>query len=135
MTGRAARLRVVSKRLWRPLIGVVVAYAVTAQALLIAFGGFPPIAQVHGGAPGVELCLHDPQDAPAQSPSTPDQSGCTHCLFCFAGPHQALISGAPTTFYRVDVRAAETSWLPDVSRHPLTPAHSIANPRGPPLSV
>ena len=32
--------RVVSKRLWRPLLGIVVAYAVAAQSLLLAFGGF-----------------------------------------------------------------------------------------------
>ncbi len=29
-----------SKRFWRPLIGVVVAYTVAAQSLLIALGGF-----------------------------------------------------------------------------------------------
>jgi hypothetical protein len=40
MNGCAARLGVVSKRLWRPLIGVFVAYAVGAQSLLIVLGGF-----------------------------------------------------------------------------------------------
>jgi hypothetical protein len=74
MTGRAARLCLVSKRLWRPLIGVVVAYAVTAHGLVIAFGSFPSAAQVHDGAPGVELCLHDPQDAPVNSPGSENGS-------------------------------------------------------------
>jgi hypothetical protein len=127
------RLSVKFKRFLRALIGVSVAYAVAAQGLLIALGGFPPVAQAHDDASGFELCLHDSQNAPAQSPAnTPDQSGCTHCLFCVAGAHQALISGAPTAFHRVDVAVVETSWSPDISRQPLIPAHSIANPRGPP---
>jgi hypothetical protein len=130
------RLRVKFKRFLRALIGVSVAYAVAAQGLLIALGGFPAVAQAHDGASGFELCLHDSQDAPAQSPAnTPAQSGCTHCLFCFAGAHQALVGAAPAAFHRVDGAAVATSWLPDISRQLLIPAYSIASPRGPPQVV
>jgi hypothetical protein len=129
-------LSVKFKRFSRALIGVIVAYAVAAQGLLFAIGAIAPVAQTHDGAPGFELCLHDSQDAPAQFPaSNPDASGCTHCLFCFAGAHQVLVGAAPAAFHRVDTSAVETLWLPERSRQPLTPAHSIANPRDPPLSV
>ena len=58
------RLSVKSKRFLRPLIGIVVAYAVAAQGLLIALGGFSLPANVGGDTPAFELCLHDAQDAP-----------------------------------------------------------------------
>ena len=99
-----AEFSVMLKRFLRALIGVSVAYAVAAQGLLIALGGFAPVAQAQDVGPAFELCLHDSQDAPAQPPaSTPDQSGCTHCLFCFTGAHQALVAGAPAAFHRVDL--------------------------------
>ena len=34
------------KRLWRPFLGVVVAYAIAIQSLLIVLGGFAPAAQM-----------------------------------------------------------------------------------------
>jgi len=130
------RLRVKFKRFLRALIGVSVAYAVAAQGLLIALGGFPPVAQAHDDASGFELCLHDSQDAPAQPPaSTPDQSGCTHCLFCFTGAHQALVAGAPATFHRVEVQLAAAPALVSESARPRASPRSIANPRGPPRAA
>ena len=33
------------RRLWRPFIGIVIAYAVAAQGLLIVLGGFSALAQ------------------------------------------------------------------------------------------
>ena len=53
-----------SRRLWRPLIGIVVAYAVAAQSLLIAIGGFQLVAPADNTV-AFELCIHDAQGAPA----------------------------------------------------------------------
>ncbi len=78
------RLTVKSQRFLRPLIGIVVAYAVAAQSLLIALGGFSLPGNVGEEAPAFELCLHDAQDAPELPAGNPDHSGCTHCIFCFA---------------------------------------------------
>jgi len=131
-----AEFSVMLKRFLRALIGVSVAYAVAAQGLLIALGGFPSVAQAHDDASGFELCLHDSQDAPAQPPaSTPDQSGCTHCLFCFTGAHQALVAGAPATFHRVEVQLAAAPALASESARPRASPRSIANPRGPPRAA
>ena len=46
-----------SKRFCRPLMGIIVAYAVAAQSLLIALGGFTLPAQADDGTPAFELCL------------------------------------------------------------------------------
>jgi hypothetical protein len=119
------------------LIGVIAAYAVAAQSLLIALGGLPVPAQAHDGAPGFELCLHDTQQEgqnPGQSPaSNPDQSGCTHCLFCFAGANHAVVSASTALFYRVDFDILVMAWLGNEAPQPNARSHSIANPRGPPL--
>ena len=98
-----------SNRLWRPLIGVVVAYAVAAQALLIALGGFSLPAQAHDGAPGFELCLHDSQAVPELPAGNPDHYGCTHCIFCFAGSHHAVIAAPLVVFHRAYVEIVDSA--------------------------
>lgn len=121
-----------SKRFWRPLIGLVVAYAVAAQSLLIAIGGFALPAHATEGAPGFELCLHNSQGAPDLPGGSPTHPGCSHCIFCFAGAHHALIASPPVLFHRVDIeitaapRAADKHCLPRLS------PYSIASPRAPP---
>ena len=40
------------KQLWRPLIGIVVAYAVAAQSLLIVLGGFSLATRADTATPG-----------------------------------------------------------------------------------
>jgi hypothetical protein len=132
---RFAVVRLRTARVLRPLIGVVVAYAVAAQALLVALGGFPLVVQGHDRVPGFELCLHDSQGAQQSPADIPDRSGCTHCVFCFAGAHHAVIGAAPTVFHRIDIEAVQTPWPPDETDQPLIPAHSIASPRGPPRGV
>ena len=67
MIGRMSRLRTGIKRFGRPLIGVVVAYAVAAQSLLIVLGGFSLPAQADDGAPAFELCLHDAASKPRRN--------------------------------------------------------------------
>ncbi len=89
------RLSVKSQRFLRPWIGIVVAYAVAVQSLLIAVGGFSPPANVGDDAPAFEFCLHDAQDAPELPAGNPDHTGSTHCIFCFAGSHHAAFGAAP----------------------------------------
>ena len=118
-----------SKRWWRPLIGVVVAYAVAAQSLLIALGGFALPAQASESAPAIELCLHGGQGAPDLPAGNP-----SHCIFCFAESHHALI-GSPPVFSSCDFEIIATAWVADKRGLPRLPAYSIASPRGPPLGA
>jgi len=123
------------RRLWRPLLGIVVAYAIAAQSLLITLGGFAMLAQGNAGAPVFELCQHDAQGAPATPGGTPVRPGCSHCIFCFAGSHHALIGSPPALFRRVAVEIIDAPWIADKHPLPRHSAHSIASPRGPPLRV
>src|SRR6516165_3014920 len=111
MRGYATRLCVVSKRLWRPLIGAVVAHAVAIQSLMIVVGGFSLPANAGQNGPALELCLHDASGAPALPADKPDLSGCAHSIFCFAGAHHAVIGGASAAFHRVDLAMVFVSWL------------------------
>jgi hypothetical protein len=122
-------------RILRPLIGVIVAYAVAAQALLVAVGGFPLAAQAHDGVTGFELCLHDAQDAQQSPAGNPDRSGCTHCIFCFAGSHHAVIGATAAVVHRVDIEIPAAPSAADTSPRPNRPAHTIASPRGPPTEA
>jgi len=122
-----------SNRLWRPLIGVVVAYAVAAQSLLIVLGGFSLPAQVNDGVAAFELCLHDDHAAPDLPAGNPSHTDCTHCIFCFAGSHHAVTRAPPAVFQRVYAAIVEAPWAADKHVLPHFPAHSIASPRGPPL--
>ena len=90
------------KRLWRPFLGVVVAYAIAIQSLLIVLGGFAPAAQIDSAVTGLELCHQDAQ-APVEVPAKNPDPGCAHCILCFAGAHHAVISTAPAVFHRVNV--------------------------------
>ena len=124
-----------SKRLWRSLIGIVVAYAVAAQSLLIALGGFTLLAHANDGAPAFELCLHDSQGASKLPASRPDHSRCTHCIFCFAGSHHAVIGATPAFFHRVHVETVAAPRFADRRPLPRLSAYLIASPRGPPLDL
>jgi hypothetical protein len=121
------------KQLWRPLIGIVVAYAVAAQSLLIAIGGFSLAAHADLATPAFELCLHDSQGAPALPAEAPAHPGCSHCIFCFAGSHHALIGSPPVLFSRVDVAVIDVPLAADKHGPPRLSAYTIASPRGPPL--
>jgi hypothetical protein len=133
VSGGVFKFAMKSKRFCRPLLGVVVAYAVAAQSLLFVLGGFSLPAQANEGAAAFELCLHDGQAAPELPAGNPAHSGCTHCIFCFAGSHPALIGAPPVVFQRVYAGIVEAPWAPDKHALPHFPAHSIASPRGPPL--
>jgi hypothetical protein len=129
------KLSVKSKRFLRPLIGIVVAYAVAAQSLLIALGGFSLPANVGDDAPAFELCLHDAQDVPELPAGNPDHTTCTHCILCFAGSHHAAIGAAPVAFHRVHVETMDAPRVAVRQHLPRLPAYSIASPRGPPLDA
>jgi hypothetical protein len=119
---------------WRSLFCVIVAYAVAAQSVLIAVGFSLP-ADAGQNAPAFELCLHDTsgaQDLPASS--KPD-SDCTHCIFCFAGAHHAVIATASAVFHRVNVAMVVVPWRGGASGLRRLTRYAIANPRGPPFSV
>jgi hypothetical protein len=123
-----------SKGLGRPFIGTVAAFAVAAQTLLIAFGLAIP-ARADLGTPTFELCLHDAQDAPEVPAGDPGIAACAHCIFCFAGSHQAALAAPPALLQRIDFAIAAA--FSAAGRPPLPGRlpHSIASPRGPPLGA
>lgn len=125
-----------SKGFWRPLIGTVAAFAVAAQALLIAFGLTIP-ARADLGTPAFELCLHDASGAPDTPASDPGNAAfaCAHCIFCFAASHQAAIATPQALVQGADITIAAVLAAPGGEPLPRLPAHSIASPRGPPLGA
>jgi hypothetical protein len=133
MGGGMFRFGIKPKRLWRPLIGIVAAYAIAAQSLLIALGGLNLAAQASEGQPAFELCLHGGQGAPDLPIGGAGGPGCTHCIFCFAGAHHALVGSPPALFARVNVEIIGVLRTIDKHALPRLSAHSIASPRGPPL--
>jgi hypothetical protein len=128
-------LRVRRSGFWRRLITVVLANAVAVQALLIALGGFSFAANAERSVLAFELCSHS-SDGATQSPTKiPDHSGCTHCIFCFAGAHHAVIGVAPAVFHRAYVAVLVAPWLDDTFGLTRITRYAIANPRGPPLDA
>jgi hypothetical protein len=125
----------IGARVWRSLLSIVVAYAVAIQSLLIAVAGFSLPADAGPNAPAYELCLHDGSAAPELPAGNPDQSRCTHCIFCFAGAHHAVIGTAPAVFHRINVVMVVVPWRGDTSGLTRLARYTIASPRGPPLSV
>ena len=124
----------IGARFWRSLLSIVVAYAVAIQSLLIAVAGFSLPADAGQNAPAFELCLHDTSGAPELPASKPD-SRCTHCIFCFAGAHHAVIGTAPAIFHRIDVAMVVVPWRGDASALARSTRYIIASPRGPPFSA
>jgi hypothetical protein len=123
-----------SERLWRSLIGIVVAFAVAAQSLLIVLGGFSTLAQASPAASTFEICHHD-AEAPGLPAEAPSHPGCSHCIFCFAGSHHAALGWSPVLLQRMDVAAIDAPWVPHRDRLPGLSAHSIASARGPPIGA
>jgi hypothetical protein len=115
------------------LLGIILAYALVAQSLLITVGGFAALAQADTGATAFVLCAHNSDGAPVQPADAPAFPGCNHCIFCFAGSNQALTGSPPVLFQRVDVAVAEIARVADTHALPQPPAYSIPSPRGPPL--
>jgi hypothetical protein len=123
-----------AKRLWRSLVGIVAAYAVAAQSLLIVLGGFSALAQADPAAQALELCHHD-ADAPGLPAGAPGHPACNHCILCFAGSDHAVIRPSSTLLHRVDVAVIDAPWVANKGSLTRPSAHSIANPRGPPIAA
>jgi hypothetical protein len=122
-----------SSRPWRQLIAASAACAVAAQTLLVALAGLSlAAAKAADTAPAFELCLHDATGVPRPPTDGPDQSGCNHCIFCFAGSHHPL-AAPPALFHRLDFDIAIVRWASEIATATCRPACSIANARGPPL--
>lgn len=124
-----------AKRLRRPLVGVVAAYAVAAQSLLIALGGFTLSANAGAGVPAFELCQHDVQDVPELPVGDSKHPQCTHCIFCFGASHHGVVAARPVIFERIDLATIDAPWPGDNHNLPGLRAHAIASPRGPPLAA
>jgi len=121
--------------LWRPFIGIVVAYAVAAQSLVVTVGGFAALAPADTGAAAFVLCAHKSDGTPVQPADAPTYPGCNHCIFCFAGAHHAVIGSLVIAVLRISVARADVAPT-SVAQAPVRlPAHSIASPRGPPLQA
>jgi hypothetical protein len=123
----------IKRRVGRFFLSVVVAYAVAVQSLLIAIGGFSQPADAGLNGPAFTLCLHDSSGTEKLPASDPNQSGCTHCIFCFAGAHHALAGAAPVFFGRVALTAVIVPWLGHERNGVRIVRHTIAIPRGPPV--
>jgi len=129
MSGFARR----STRLWRPLVGIVVAYTVAAQSLLIAFGGFGLPANAGTDIGAFEFCHHGGQTTPDQPVGPSGPAGCSHCIFCFAISQNAFIGPSPAIVHRFTESFVSIAWVADRTALPRLSAYSIASPRGPPL--
>jgi hypothetical protein len=114
--------------------GVIVAFAVAAQSLLIVLGGFSTLAQADPAPLAFELCHHD-ADTPSLPTGAPVHRGCSHCIFCFAGSHHATLGSSPDLVHHVDLVAIDAPWIPDGDPLPRLSAHSIASARGPPIGA
>ena len=114
---------------------MVVAYVVAAQSLLIAVAGFSPPPDAGQNASAFELCLHDASGAPKLPASKPDLADCTHCIFCFAGSHDAVIGTAPALFHHINVAMLVVPRFSDQSGLTFLTRYKIASPRGPPPSA
>ncbi len=121
-----------SRRCWRTLIAVVVAYAVAVQSLLIALGGFALAAPASDAPAAFELCLHDGGAAPALPAGAPTHVPCTHCIFCFAGANHAVLGSPTAPVHSAHFAIVQIRWTADRYCPPRISDHSIASPRGPP---
>jgi hypothetical protein len=120
------------------VVGLVAAYALAIQGILIGFSGAQLAATPydHAAGAGFELCLNATQDN-SGSPVTPAiPQHRDHCTFCFAGVHYCALDAAAQshadydTFGQSSALAADTGSLP-----PGVAEYSLARPRGPPVSA
>jgi hypothetical protein len=126
-----------SSRFWQSVVGLVAAYAIAIQGILIGFSGAQLAATPYDHATaGFELCLNGIQDD-SGSPATPAvPQHLDHCIFCFAGVYHCALDAASQSyagygsFGHGSVLAIATR-----SRPSDTSEYSIARPRGPPISA
>jgi hypothetical protein len=126
-----------SNRFWRSVVGLVAAYALAFQGILIEFSGAQLAATPYDHASsGFELCLNRTQDN-SGSPATPAiPQHLDHCIFCFAGVHHCAL-GAAAQSHADYGNFGQSSALAAATRTRLSSVseYSIARPRGPPISA
>jgi hypothetical protein len=118
-----------SGRLWRSLIGLLVAHAIAVQGLALGLLSPPKLAAAQG-LPAFGLCLNGTHETP--SAPADDQAPGTHCLLCMAGWEPVL--DVPPACSPTPVRPEMGSaLLASHVRQPLPSIErSIAQPRAPP---
>jgi len=125
-------------RLWRLVVGIVAAYALVFQSLLIGILGATLAARAAGGdaLPAYELCLSHDADT-ANAPGNPaEHSNCTeHCLLCVAGGQKAVFAPANVSLGRIGVTASAVRWEAYDRRNPPGVHNPVARQRGPPLAA
>ena len=126
-----------SKRLLRPLIGVIVSYAVAIQAILVGFAGLALPASATENSSAFALChgLNGVQDAPGSPAGPLGHVGGNHCIFCYAGSQLAVNARPLRLFNHVDIEIRTIDWTLNTRRLSFSYNYSIAQPRGPPLSA
>jgi hypothetical protein len=114
-----------SGRLWRSLIGLLVAHAIAIQGLAVGFSGLA-VAQ---GLPGFALCLSGAHETPGAP--TDEQAPGSHCLLCAAGWQPLLDAPPPWTLRLVNL---DMGAQPPLDHRRLAPSvgRLIAQPRAPP---
>jgi hypothetical protein len=115
----------------RPLVSIVVAYALVVQVFVAAAISRPaadPLDQQFAAA----LCAHDSHGAPVSPGDAPDQACIEHCLGCFAGLNLALIEPDSSAFRAIEFVGAPVTWRADRSAPSRLARFAIAKPRGPP---
>src|SRR5215475_11534882 len=86
-----------SERLWRSLIGLLLAHAIAIQGLAVGFSG----STVAQGLAAFALCLNGAHGTP--SAPTDEQAPGSHCLLCTAGWQPLLDAPLPWTLRLVNL--------------------------------
>jgi hypothetical protein len=84
-----------STRIWRRVVGCILAYALALQGIGYALASTQIIGQIAGDDswPGYELCRGDTSAAEASGNIPHNPTGNYHCFYCIAGGNHLL--GAP----------------------------------------
>src|SRR6516164_8899576 len=118
-----------NKRVWRGLVGCVIAYALVLNALL---SGVVDAEWAANAAAGLvdQHCLTDVAASPDQAPAgEPDDS--SHCAFCTIVTAPAVIPGDPSSVTIVHYRAGAPAGVSDQVGPYDAPHYPSKLPRGP----
>jgi hypothetical protein len=119
----------------RPLVGIVVAYAIVINAFASVARDLHAAAGGNDPGSAFELCTHDAQGGRTSPGEPADRSCLQHCLLCLANLSFAFVAPNGSIAREVAFEAQLVSWRVDHSHPPQSSPYAIARPRGPPLSV
>jgi hypothetical protein len=127
-----------SRPVWRtfgrPLIGLVIAFAVAINALAAATLGVEVALADDGPGQTFALCAHDSQGLPV-SPVPKDRTCILHCLLCLPDLKLALAAPEAAAMQTAGFQAAPIAWPADVWRLAPVSRDATTRPRGPPYSA